>query len=45
MACRAEAQLTVSMDHDKWTKKWFDKLLPNDTSFVSGTDYLAVPIS
>ncbi|KAK5214885.1 hypothetical protein LTR72_012013 [Exophiala xenobiotica] len=21
-------------NHDKWVKKWFDKLLPNDTSFV-----------
>ncbi|KAK5291041.1 hypothetical protein LTR99_010957 [Exophiala xenobiotica] len=21
-------------NHDKWVKKWFDKLLPNDTSFM-----------
>jgi hypothetical protein len=26
---------TNMLDHDKWIKKWFDKLLPNDTSFVS----------
>lgn len=31
---RPRAPLTRHADHDKWVKKWFDKLLPNDTSFV-----------
>ena len=31
------ALLTSAADHNKWVKKWFDKLLPSDTSFVGLT--------